>query len=72
MEKMIKSIATAQILDNPILPFASRKGHLSDAEKAAVSGKRVFHYKFEEDVYTVEQDLFFKTLMGRFMKATCL
>jgi hypothetical protein len=72
MEKMIKSIATAQILDNPILPFASRKGHLSDAEKAAVSGKRVFHYKFEEDVYTVEQDLFFKTLMGRFMAASHL
>ena len=66
---MIKSIATTQILESPILSLASSQGQLSDAEKAAISGKKVFHYKFEQDVYTIEQDLFFKALMERFMEA---
>ena len=63
---MIKSISTTQILDYPILPFTFSKTQLSDEERAAVLAKKVFHYQFEEDVYAVEQDLFFKTLMRSF------
>lgn len=65
---MIKSISTTQILDHPILPFTFSKSQLSDAEKASVSVKKVFHYQFEEDVYAVEPDLFFKTLMRSFVE----
>lgn len=69
---MIKSISTTQILDHPILPFTFSKTQLSDEEQAAVLVKKVFHYQFGEDVYSVEQDLFFKTLMRSFAEGHSL
>lgn len=65
---MIKSIRIAQILDNPVMVFTRSKDQLSTAEKEAISKKRAYHYKFEEDVYSFEQRLFFSILMKLFIE----
>ena len=64
---MIKSTDTAHILDNPLMPFTRSKEQLSAAEQAFLSKKRAYHYKFEQDVYSAEQSLFFRMLMKRFV-----